>query len=138
MRKEKSCGAVVFRRSNQAIWYLLLKYKNEKEYWGLAKGHIEKGESEIQTVLREIHEEAGLTDLIIYPDFREVIAYYPAPHIYKQVVLYLAETHQEETCSLCGEHDDFLWLEFPQVLQKMTYEKDAAIVKKAHQYIANL
>jgi hypothetical protein len=39
---------------------------------------------------------------------------------------------------LCGEHDDFLWLEYPQVLQKMTYEKDATIVKKAHQYIANL
>ncbi|HOI25051.1 MAG TPA: NUDIX domain-containing protein [Caldisericia bacterium] len=138
MRKEKSCGAVIFRRTSQALFYLLLKYKNEKEYWGLPKGHIEKNETELQTVIREVYEETGLHDLVIYPDFRELISYHPAPHIYKQVVFYLAQTQEEKTCSLCGEHDDFLWLEYPQVLQKMTYEKDATIVKKAHQYIANL
>ena len=138
MRKEKSCGAVVFRRSEQKLWYLLLKYKNEKEYWGLPKGHVEKDETEVQTTLREIYEETGIHDLTILPAFRHVISYYPAPHIYKQVVFYLAETQQEKTCSLCGEHDDFLWLEHEHALNKMTYEKDANVVKNAHQFLANL
>ena len=48
---EKSAGAVIFRKQNDAILYLLLHY--EAGHWDLAKGHIEKGESLEETARRE-------------------------------------------------------------------------------------
>ena len=57
MEHEKSCGAVIFRVGN-ATKYLLLHY--EAGHWDFVKGHSEKGESEEETVRREILEETGL------------------------------------------------------------------------------
>jgi len=70
---EKSVGAVIFRKEDSKIYYLLLDYGNE--YWGLAKGHVEEGEKEIETLKREVAEETGITDLKIMDNFRETIRY---------------------------------------------------------------
>ena len=52
--------------------YLLLRYpsvKPKKEYWDLPKGHMEKGEQEKDTVVREVREETGLEDIEIFDGF---------------------------------------------------------------------
>ena len=45
--KEKSAGAIIYRRDADNIYYLLLHYapseKGKKGQWGFAKGHVEKG-----------------------------------------------------------------------------------------------
>ena len=46
---EKSCGAVIFRQEAGQRLYLTVEYKIEKGYWGLVKGHVEPGESELET-----------------------------------------------------------------------------------------
>jgi len=47
MKKEKSCGAVVFTRD----MFLLVQAKHTNS-WGFPKGRVETGESEEQTALR--------------------------------------------------------------------------------------
>ena len=42
MPREKSAGAVIFRREDSKIYYLLLHYT--ARHWDLSKGHIEEGE----------------------------------------------------------------------------------------------
>ena len=59
MRYEKSCGALVFRRASQGLEVLLLKHR--AGHWDFPKGHVEAGESEQETALREVLEESGLT-----------------------------------------------------------------------------
>ena len=49
MPTEKSAGAVVFRKEQGIINYLLLQ---EVNYWGFSKGIIEKGEELKETVKR--------------------------------------------------------------------------------------
>ena len=56
---EKSCGAVVFTRLNGEIKYVIIQ--SLAGYYGFPKGHMEAGESEKQTALREVYEETGLT-----------------------------------------------------------------------------
>ena len=73
MKIEKSCGAVVFTRVNGEIKYLLIK--SVTGFYGFPKGHVEIGESETQTALREIFEEVGLRVRLI-PDFRREDEYY--------------------------------------------------------------
>ena len=59
MKTEKSCGAVVFTRENGSIKYVIIESKSG--VFGFPKGHIEKGETEEQTALREILEETSLS-----------------------------------------------------------------------------
>ena len=73
MPREKSAGALIFRIENNIPYYLLLHYPSG--HWEFAKGHVEEGETEEQTVKREVQEETGISDLIIIPGFREYIKY---------------------------------------------------------------
>lgn len=84
MIHEKACGAVIVH-DDQA----LLIYQNNG-FWGFPKGHVEPGEPEEQTALRETKEETGL-DIIIDPTTRYSFSYYiKRSNIDKEVVLFLA------------------------------------------------
>ena len=52
VKREKSCGAVVIRTGGEGRRYLLTRSK--KGVWGFPKGHMEAGETEHETALREI------------------------------------------------------------------------------------
>ena len=47
MKKEKSCGAVVYRDGDAGMEVLLIKHKNGG-HWAFPKGHVEKKETEAQ------------------------------------------------------------------------------------------
>lgn len=55
----KSCGAVVYRIV-RGCPELLLLLQSASRGWSFPKGHMEPGESETQTALREIREETGM------------------------------------------------------------------------------
>ena len=59
MIREKSCGALVYRKKQDKVELLLIKHRNGG-HWSFPKGHVESGENEYQTALREIKEETGL------------------------------------------------------------------------------
>lgn len=56
--REKSCGAVVYKEDNGELKFLLV-YQNNGHY-SFPKGHMEEGETELETTIREIKEETNL------------------------------------------------------------------------------
>ena len=64
--REKSCGALVYRKKQDKYELLLIKHRYGG-HWSFPKGHVEQGENELQTALREIKEETGL-DLLTVND----------------------------------------------------------------------
>ena len=64
---EKSCGAVVYCQEENDIKYLLVCERSG--FWVFPKGHMEEGESEHETALREVKEETGL-DVMFVDDFQ--------------------------------------------------------------------
>ena len=58
MKKEKSCGAVVYKIINNQIFFLIEKM--QRGHFSIPKGHVENNETEIETALREIKEETNL------------------------------------------------------------------------------
>ncbi len=80
MPVERSAGAVIFRKEEGKIFYLLLHYpsatRRPKEYWDFPKGHIEKRENLEETAKREVEEETGLKDLKLIEGFKEWIKYF--------------------------------------------------------------
>lgn len=57
---EKSCGVLPYRMMDGQQEFLLV-FETYSKCWSLPKGHIEAGETDIQTALRELYEETGLT-----------------------------------------------------------------------------
>lgn len=95
---EKSCGAVVYTRTEEGIRYLILQDSNG--YCGLAKGHAEPGETEKETALREVWEETSIRAQI-HSDFRREVSFKMRGGITKTVVYFIAEfsnqvPHQNE------------------------------------------
>ena len=115
--EERSAGAVVFREASAGRLYLLLQNAGR---WDFPKGGVEKGESELQTVLRDVEEESGLYDLKIVPGFRKVVEYFyrrDGKNIHKQVVYLLALTNGEKV-KISFEHQGFGWFHYHEALER--------------------
>jgi 8-oxo-dGTP pyrophosphatase MutT (NUDIX family) len=59
-------GAVVFRRRNDQVLYLVVS-SSDGLNWVLPKGHIDPGETPEIAALRELEEEAGIIGEIVVP-----------------------------------------------------------------------
>merc|ERR1712037_186887 len=57
----RAAGLLIFRRSQPELQFLLLKANYGERHWSITKGHVDPGEDEFTTALRETKEEAGLT-----------------------------------------------------------------------------
>ncbi len=140
MPKEKSAGAVIFRREDGKIYYLLLHYG--AGHWDFVKGHVEKGESEKETARRETEEETGIKDLKFMEGFKEWIKYFfkksygkkKGPLVFKIVDFFLAETKTKKI-KLSFEHQGFKWLPFEEALNQLTFKKAKDILEKAHKFL---
>lgn len=138
MALEKSAGAVVFRKQNSKIYYLVIKY--EAGHWEYPKGNLEKGEGWQQAALREIKEETGLSDITFKPEFKETTKYFykkEGETVYKIVTFFLGET-KENKVRLSFEHKNYKWLEYKEALELVTYDEAKEVLKKAHNFLAPL
>ena len=131
---EKSCGAVVFRKSSE-VKFLLLHYG--AGHWDFVKGNVELKESEKDTVVRELQEETGIADARFIDGFREKIEYFyrrRGTTIHKEVIFYLIETHTEQV-KLSFEHVGYTWLNYQTALKKLTFKNAKDVLQKAHKLV---
>ena len=86
----KSCGIIPFRRKGDEKEFLVLLQTNH--FWSFPKGHMEAGETETETALRELLEETGLSATLV-PDARAVSEYDMPTGRRKKVVLFVGEVN---------------------------------------------
>ncbi|MBE7045331.1 MAG: NUDIX domain-containing protein [Ruminococcaceae bacterium] len=132
MKFEKSCGAIIYRKQEETEYLLVLNKKpNQPGHWGFPKGHVEAGETEQETALREILEETGL-QVRLETDFREVIHYSPAPGIEKDVVYFLATPSTNQIVLQQSEIADFVWCNYEQALGQLSHQASKTLLIKAN------
>ncbi len=125
MRKERSCGAVVYCEECGKRQYLLLHHP--AGHWDFPKGHVNKGETVQACAARERQEETGITDLNFIPGFEEKIHYFFTEKkvlVSKEVVYLLARTNTKEV-KLSFEHTSYEWNTYEEALKKVTYQTSA-------------
>ncbi len=141
---EKSVGAVVFRVVDGKTEFLLIKYRNG--HWEFPRGKVEDGETEQDTMRREIEEETGISQLRVIKEFRESIRFSYKAHgqeridrtknknciyIHKKAVFYLVEATDEDI-TISHEHQEFQWLMFDEGYKRLTFENAKSILTKAN------
>lgn len=128
MKKEKSCGAVIFRKYQDSYQFVLIQQRFGLHF-GFPKGHVEYNESEIMTARREVKEEVGL-DIKIFEHIRDVTYYRPRPRVSKEVVYFLAEAKNHEINYQIEEVESALWVDQKDVMNKLTFETDKTVFQK--------
>ena len=131
---EKSCGAVVFTRESGEIRYVLAQSLDG--LYGFPKGHMEKGENEQNTVLREIREEVGLQPVLLN-DFRQTISYpLPSkPGVTKHVTYCLAEYQDQEIRCQPEELLGASLMPYEEAYRTLSHQASKAVLEAADRFI---
>ena len=129
MNYERSCGGVLFTVKDGVPYYVLV----EENYYGFPKGHMEPGETERKTALREIREEAGV-DAAIIGDFRKVDHYTlkHKPDTEKTVVYFLAYYEDQEIVYQEEELNGAVLVPFPEAMKLVTHVRLKRVLREAN------
>lgn len=124
MKREKSCGAVVIDRDRVLI------IKQTAGHTAFPKGHVEQGETEIETAKREILEETGI-EVEIDDRFRMVETYSPKQGVIKDVIFFLARPTGGDIRPQEAEVESIRWLSFDAARRAITYPGSKRILDAA-------
>ena len=136
MNEEVSAGIILFN-DNGDRKFLLLNYPSK--HWDFVKGKMENRETTHETALRETKEETGITDVEFLDGFEEEIEYYfraENQDIHKKVIFFLGKTKTLDII-LSHEHLDFIWLDYDNALNKITYDNAKNLLKKSKKFLDN-
>jgi 8-oxo-dGTP pyrophosphatase MutT (NUDIX family) len=127
---------LVYREADDRRDYLLLHYPGG--HWDFPKGHMEKGESEEQTAIRELKEETGIDSVVLHDGFRHLIRYRfrssRGRTVDKQVVFFCGRV-DENRLQLSHEHQGYAWVTLAEAKQKVTFANARKLLDKAEAYL---
>ena len=138
MKKEKSCGAVVFTRENGTVRYVIIE--SVRHFFGFPKGHVEADESEEETALREVLEETGLRVRLL-DGFRmeDTYSFRNADEIIeKKVVFFLGEYERQVPKAQESELSSIRLCDYEEALSLLKFDTQKEILRVAHERIGAL
>ncbi|XP_054843119.1 bis(5'-nucleosyl)-tetraphosphatase [asymmetrical] [Eublepharis macularius] len=146
----RACGLIIFRKLREPsssaattagsnIEFLLLQTSYGIHHWTPPKGHVDPGEDDLQTALRETQEEAGLdaSQFSIIEGFKKELNYSVRGKP-KTVIYWLAEMKDHDTeIKLSSEHQAFRWLAPKEACTLAEYQDMQATIREAHQFLCS-
>ncbi len=130
---EKSCGAVLFSQQGDKRYYILIK--NMSGHVGFPKGHVEFGEDEQATALREIYEETGVHARLI-KGFRESYNYLINGYVRKEAVYYTAPFDPKDVKMDIMEISEYKLVTYEEAMKILNYPHDRNILRKANDFVS--
>ena len=128
---EKTCGGVIYKLKNGVPYFLLIENKSSGHI-GFPKGHIELGEMEKQTAVREIFEETSLK-LFLKQNFRSEYRYTPDGIVKKRCVYFLAEFSENSVPEVNEKEISDYWIvPYHDAVRLLNYPQDKIIIIQAY------
>ncbi|MBQ9982613.1 MAG: NUDIX domain-containing protein [Oscillospiraceae bacterium] len=129
---EKSCGVVLFKIEDGVKRYLIIENRFSNHI-GFPKGHIEFGETDKETAIRETLEETGiLAD--ISEKFSTEYVYNTHTGVKKRAVYFTAE-YTGQIPKLSEKEIVRSWsLTYEEAIKKLNYPQDMIVLMEAHDY----
>ena len=140
MTVERSIGAVIKYQSpsdedtNRAESAEFLLLRNRRGFWGFPQGHKERGETEIETLKREVAEETGIANLDIQSYIGKIrYSYFRADGMKsnKEVTFYFAISFNS-LIKISKEHEGFKWVTYSDALSLLNHRQLKSILIRGH------
>jgi 8-oxo-dGTP pyrophosphatase MutT (NUDIX family) len=132
---------VFFRRADGGFEVLLLLSRlTKRPLWEFPKGGVQPGETTLQTALRELAEETGLSpaDIRLVPGFEWSESYRfnvgdsdRRTLVRKQVTYFLAETFRREVRIDEDETSAYAWLPVAEAVRRVRYPGRRRMLREA-------
>jgi len=138
MKNDQSIGVITFYQFPRSIKYLLIKHR--KGHWSFPKGHSDRGETKLETALRELKEETGVSKIQLLKKsvmLKEVYKFTDRKgvKILKKVNYFIAEAKNKKVKIDNKEVVNFKWCTFKAGLDKITFTESTSILRKADKLI---
>lgn len=137
-RLDTSSGGVVYRQLQSGDFEIALIATRGGVRWQLPKGSCERGESSIQTALREVEEEVGLCtkpicflskiDFWYWDTYRKDVP----ELVHKQVDFWLVEVVSGVISDASHEVDGAAWYAIDAVQDVLTFPGERDVAKQAY------
>ena len=131
---EISCGAVVYTTVHGVVKYAVISsFTGDR---GFPKGHIERGETEKQTALREVKEEIGV-DATLLDGFCEQTSFYlpRKQNVLKRVTYFLAYYENQPLIPQLAEVADVRLMSYDAAMSVLRHADSKSLLYKANAYI---
>lgn len=136
MKHEKSCGAVIIKKSDDEYLFLIVSHKCDG-YWGLPKGHMEVGEREEETVVREAFEETGL-NIELVNGFRAKIEYLINEDTNKEVVFFIGKPKDDKAVNIQEtEIEDYKWVNLNKAMELLTHIESKNVLNEVNKFLTD-
>jgi bis(5'-nucleosidyl)-tetraphosphatase len=136
IKLEHSIGAVIKydNPSTGEQYPAFLILRNRRGYWGFPQGHKESGESEMQTLKREVNEETGIRSMDVLSYIGAIrYSYFRTDGMKneKEVKFYFATTPVRNII-ISSEHESYKWVTFIEALNFLNHRQLKSIFMKGH------
>ena len=122
MKQEKSCGCIIINDKDE----VLLIHHNAG-HWDFPKGHVEEGETEIETAIREVKEETNI-DVEVDEIYRYSTKYSPKQDVLKEVIYFLAKNISDNKQAQLEEVSEVKWFNFNDAIKQITFDNSRDIL----------
>lgn len=129
---------LTYRKEKGKVLYLLLKRKLHWKGWEFPKGGIEKKETPMQAVIRELKEETNLSPLGI--SSHHFLGNYSYDKRYSDRRGFKGQSWHLFTCEVSGkivrfdrrEHSEYKWLQYKEAQKLLTWPNQKACLTFVH------
>lgn len=129
--------AIVYCRTDEDHKYLILKRSEiDGGYWQPIVGTVKEKESIIQCMLREIEEEVGISDVMQVSKQLYNFSWEREEQVYLEFV-YAIEVDEKSAIKLSEEHDEYLWLNFEDAVEKVKYNSNKRSITIVEKMLTN-
>lgn len=129
--KSTGVAAVLIKEINDMYHVLLLKRTSHHLHniWCYIGGGIEEEETAIEAVYREIAEETGITELVLYSSNQFDQIFSPQENYIYIAPVFVGFVHQEQPVILNDEHSEYQWLPFTQAKEVVSLPGNAEVLQ---------
>lgn len=135
--KMKQIDSYIYRNTENGPVYLMLKRSPGKYYehlWQGVAGKIEKGETAVQTVVRELKEETGKEPTKIFVA-DHIASFYNAKYDQIFMVPIFGIEVEGSEVQLSEEHSEYKWVSFEEALNLLTWKGQKGGLRTVHEEV---
>ena len=124
-------ATVLLKKIENEYKVLLLKRATSvlRDAWCYIGGSIEEGEKAWEAASREIKEETGITNVVLYTSNKFDQIYSPKENYIYVAPVFVGYVEEQQELKLNNEHSDYQWLSFDEAIEKVLLPGNDEVLK---------